>query len=330
MTERLPDISIIICTHNPAISTLGEALQAILGQSGEHAAETILVDNQSAPAFADGIRKLMANTPVRLIEEPRLGLSYARCSGINAARAPLLCFVDDDNILASDYAATALRIARQELDLGVFGGQSIARTTIRPGAVCRHFLSRYAVRELPDPVTLTAPDRASRGLEPFGAGMIVRKEVAENFSKLVDAFEAGLPMGRTGNLLGSGEDSLFTRVAFRMGLKAGYRPDLRLEHVIPDDRLRWTYLRHLIEGQARSEAVLDNLDDQWPDIPGFGESHDPISKGARFLRRAASTGIPEAIGMTAWERGYLAGREAAAALAARLSITLDEVVMLPP
>ena len=328
MTPPLPAISIIICTHDPDIRILEEALQAIQGQTGDHTSETILVDNRSALAFAAGMERLVSGTGVRLVQESRLGLSYARCCGISAARAPLLCFVDDDNILAPEYCETALRIARQEPELGIFGGRSLARTRVQPGALCRHFLSRYAVRDNPDPVTISGPERQLRGLEPFGAGMVVRADVARSFLALVDTFETGLPMGRNGSLLGSGEDSLFTRAAFRMGLKAGYRPELSLEHVIADERLRWAYLKRLIEGQARGEAVLDHLDAQWPDVPGL--SKGKAGRLVRFLRRAATTGLPEAIGMTAWERGYLTNREESAALASRLSATLDEVVAHAP
>lgn len=322
MTVPLPDISIVICTHNPDIAVLGEALRAISNQQGNPALETVLVDNCSSPHSAGEIERLLACSAVRRVAEPKLGLSQARRTGIGAARAPLICFVDDDNILSGNYIETALRIAKAEPRLGVFGGRSLARPGRKPGWLCRHFLSRYAVRDSGSPVTLAAPQRAMRGLEPFGAGMVARREVAEAFSGLVQSFEAGLPLGRVGNLLGSGEDSLFTRAAFRMGLEAGYRPELTLEHVIPADRLRWPYLKRLIEGQARSEAILDYLDDQWPDVPGLDRPTGAVEGTIRFLRRLASAGAAEAIGMTAWDRGYRAGRMEAAELAASISETL--------
>lgn len=326
MTVSPPEISFVVCTHNPDPTILAETLASLLGQTGQVAFEILVINNASGPSPSQEIRAVLRNLDVKYIVEPTLGLSHARKAGIRETRAELICFVDDDNLLATNYALTALKIAKTEPMLGVFGGRSIARSERSPGWLCGHFIARYAIRDLPSPQTIEKPDRRLRGHEPFGAGMVVRKSVAEGFSRLVQALGAGLPLGRVGTSLGSGEDSLITRVAYRMGLQAGYRPELVLEHVVPANRLRWSYLKKLIAGQAFSEAVLDNLDGQWPEAAKINDRGSLLEAAVRFARRSISLGLAEAIGMSVWDTSYRIGRHRAAELADSITLVLDQII----
>ena len=106
-----PQISVIICTHNPRADYLGRTLDGLRSQelsAGEW--ELVLVDNASpepvAPRFDLGW-----HPRARVVVEPEMGLTAARLRGISEASAPLLVFVDDDNVLSADYLKRALSLA---------------------------------------------------------------------------------------------------------------------------------------------------------------------------------------------------------------------------
>tara|TARA_R110001606_G_scaffold102807_5_gene225415 strand:- start:12818 stop:13822 length:1005 start_codon:yes stop_codon:yes gene_type:complete len=319
MTETPPRVSVVICTHNPDNALLSEVIAAIGAQADAPSYEVILVDNCSNLPVDPGILQVAGGEYQTCIREPALGLSQARKAGIEAASAELICFVDDDNILALDYLAEAVRIATEEPELGVFGGRSLGRFASPPGWLCRHFIARYAIREEAAPVTMTRPERHSRGTEPFGAGMIVRRPLAQAFADLVRAFDMDLPMGRKGGALGSGEDSLFSRIAYEAGYAAGYRPSLVLHHVITRERLRWPYLARLLEGQAEGEALLDAMDGIAAPIQGDASRSHLARRAARFARRFITVGPAEAIGLYFWDRGYNARSVEAKVVAERIS-----------
>jgi hypothetical protein len=61
-----------------------------------------------------------AGRPVRVVREPRQGNVYGRACGIKSAQAELIAFVDNDNFLYRDYLDTALKIATQNPDWGIW------------------------------------------------------------------------------------------------------------------------------------------------------------------------------------------------------------------
>lgn len=315
------EISLIICAHNPELPRLRRVIRSIAAQDLSASFELILVDNGSQPAIHAEMVEAIDGVEQILVHEPRLGLVFARKAGIEASSADVLCFVDDDNILATDYLTSALKIAAQEKDLGAFGGRSIARLARNPDWLLQHFLARYAVREYREPVTISRPTRELRGYEPFGAGMVVRRPVAERFSDMIGTLKEGLTLGRAGRELGSGEDSIFTRIAFSLGYKVGYRPQLELAHEISAERLKWAYLKRLLEGQARAEAVLDALDGFALPVLSTSETLQPQIRIIRFTRRLLTIGLAEAVGLHFWDDAYVKYRRQAEQLAHAISAT---------
>jgi glycosyltransferase involved in cell wall biosynthesis len=90
-----PKLTVILPTYNRA-GSLEQALGALLRQQGDpDDYEVVVVDNNST----DGTRELVQgldDSRIRLIAEPRQGLSYARNAGLDAARAPLLPLTDNN------------------------------------------------------------------------------------------------------------------------------------------------------------------------------------------------------------------------------------------
>ena len=115
-------ISVIVCAHNPRRDYFRRVLEALRAQSMPTTEwELLLVDNASTEPLASWA-DVSWHEQGRHIREPNLGLSWARICGIGLAKGGLLVFVDDDNVLGSDYLAHARSIASEHPELGAWGG----------------------------------------------------------------------------------------------------------------------------------------------------------------------------------------------------------------
>lgn len=297
----MTELSVIICAHNPDAERLQRVLTALAPQVRATRAQLILVDNASSPELTP---PSAPDLPVKLVREGRTGLTHARAAGIRASNGGILVFVDDDNILAPDYLAQALEISRQHEAVGVFAGRSMGEFGKTPGWPAKHHLARLAVRDL-GPARIEGPGTSSDIWTPFGAGMVIRRLVAERFLAIYDENGGGIPLGRNGSDLISGEDTLLCRISAHCDLAVAYEPDLCLTHVIPASRLSLGYVWRLLEAQGRSQAILDAIDGVTRDQP---DDLGPVTYLLRFLRRCRNPGLHEAITHWAWDRGYAAGR----------------------
>ena len=106
--EPIPRISVIICTRNRA-HALRESLDSVRIAAGDGApsVELVVVDNGSTDSTYATVetwaKDLPPELPVRLVREPRAGLSIARNTGVANARGDIILFTDDDCRLESDY-----------------------------------------------------------------------------------------------------------------------------------------------------------------------------------------------------------------------------------
>lgn len=90
--ESLPFISVVVPVRNGA-SMIGDCISSILAceyPADRH--EVLVVDNASTDATAE----VIAGHPVRLLSEPRQGVSFARNRGIAESRGEILAFIDGD------------------------------------------------------------------------------------------------------------------------------------------------------------------------------------------------------------------------------------------
>ena len=117
-------ISVIICTHNPREDFLRRTLAALRAQTLPTTRwELLLIDNASEKSLS-ALWDLSWQPNARHLRENELGLTPARLCGIREAKGELLVFVDDDNILASDYLAATAELFSKRADLGVASGRS--------------------------------------------------------------------------------------------------------------------------------------------------------------------------------------------------------------
>src|SRR4051794_8039818 len=99
MGTAMPEISVIICSHNPRLDYLRRTLEALRAQTlSADRWELLVIDNASSLPLQRSA-DISWHPNASHIVESELGLGPARRRGIHEASAKLLVFVDDDNVL---------------------------------------------------------------------------------------------------------------------------------------------------------------------------------------------------------------------------------------
>jgi glycosyltransferase involved in cell wall biosynthesis len=250
------EVSVVICTHNPRPRYLRRVLEALREQTlSTDRWQLLLIDNASEEPLTPEKWDLSWHPHSCHVREEELGLSTARLRGMREAKAEMLVFVDDDNVLASNYLQEAVRIKREWPMLGVWGsGAIIPEFEIPPAQYLQKYLSLLALREVKKPQwTNIIP---CTGADPWGAGQCVRADVADAYCNHVETTRIRIT-GRKGAILSSGEDVELGFLACSIGLGVGIFPELKLTHIIPKERVDESYLVRLAEGIRRSHLLLE-------------------------------------------------------------------------
>lgn len=249
-------VSVVLCTHNPRMDYLNRALAGLSAQTLDRSRwELVLVDNASSPAVSGRI-DLTRSSSARVVVEPTLGLTPARLCGIRESRGDLLVFVDDDNVLDSDFLETAVRVADEKPFLGSWSGQCSPGFEEKPPEWTRRYWGNLVIREFDKDVWSNQPRLTST--MPCGAGLCVRRDVAVHYLQLHESGQRKFQLDRTGGSLASGGDNDLAACACDIGLGVGLIASLKLTHLIPPDRLTEDYLSRLAEGIYTSSAILDH------------------------------------------------------------------------
>jgi glycosyltransferase involved in cell wall biosynthesis len=252
-----PELSVITCSHNPRPDYLEQVLNALRKQTlATSRWEYLLIDNLSLRPLAAQVDLSWHPNPKHIREE-KLGLTHARLRGIREAAADILVFVDDDNVLDSDYLEGVLGVANKWPRLGAWGGQTRPGFESEPPDWTRQYWSRLVIREFDSDRWSNQPTQADT--MPCGAGMCVRKPVADYYAGLHDNGQRTIILDRAGDSLVSGGDSDLAICACDIGLGMGLFSSLKLTHLIPSVRLTEDYFAKLLEGLAYSSIVLDSF-----------------------------------------------------------------------
>lgn len=307
----LPKLSVAICTHNPRRDFLEQTLAGLRQQSLPLLEwEFLLVDNGSR-AGAVKAEDWNWHPQGRLVAEPQLGLTHARLAAMTAAQADVLLFVDDDNVLESDYLERCLEVEQTWPILGVWGGSIVPQFEVPPQEWTRPYWYCLACREVR--VTRWTNQTTTPDMVPYGAGFCLRRVVWEAYQKTVINDPLRLALGRTGTSLASAEDVDLWYESLGLGLGAGLFPQLRLTHLIPPNRLEPEYLLRLVESNHYCLTLLKCLRGEMP-IP-------PVPKGWAWIKAKARSAIRE-LGLLrvpvferrfrrAWGRGIARAHQAA-------------------
>jgi glycosyltransferase involved in cell wall biosynthesis len=251
-------ISVIICTHNPRPEYFRRTLEALRAQTlPKENWELLIVDNASKEQVED-TWDISWHPRGRHLRENELGLTPVRLRAIKEASGDLLVFLDDDNVVDSDYLERSVAISVQYPYLGVFGsGKLEPEFEIPPPSELVPLLPMLALRSVPSAIWSNNPkDHESI---PWGAGLAVTRGVADHYLEIVKAMNVNSFLDRRGQQLFSGGDDLFSWAS--VGLKRGFGifPELRVRHLISAGRLSRSYFLRLLHDHSFSHGVLRYL-----------------------------------------------------------------------
>lgn len=240
-------IDVVICTYtDDRWSDLCAAVASVAAQTRSAASTIVVVDHN--PGLFE--RALLGFRDVTVIQNADLqGLSGARNTGLAAATADIVAFLDDD---ARADAGWLENLARWYVDPRVLGAGGAVDPTWdggRPAVFPEEFdwVVGCSYRGM--------PDTASPVRNPLGANMSFRRTVLSE----VGGFRNGI--GRIGTLpLGCEETELSIRVRTEApGSVLMYDPEARVRHRVPAARGRWRYFRRRCWAEGRSKAVVSDL-----------------------------------------------------------------------
>jgi GT2 family glycosyltransferase len=286
MNAPTPRISAVICTHNRE-DYLRKALASLAAQSLPPAAfEVLVVDNASTDGTARAAEEAAARAPnVRYLRENRLGLSYARNAGADAARAPYLAYLDDDARAAPDWLERLLHVfeGSHPAPACVGGRVWLDWDGQAPPWLPARYYSLYTF------VDHGGDDRPLGEREyVVGANLAFRRDALRE----AGGFDPNL--GRKGSVLLSGEESAVVGKLRARGLPVWYAGTAAVWHAVPPARRRRAWLWSRMFWDGASQPLIDS---------GAGRPRTHyLRQGYLDLRRIASFAL----------RGWLApggGRE---------------------
>jgi hypothetical protein len=166
-------------------------------------------------------------------------------------------FVDDDNVLDADFLEIALRVSKEKHFLGSWSGQCRPTFEETPPEWTRRYWGNLVIRQFDEDVWSNLP-RLPDSM-PCGAGLCVRRDVALQYLHLHESGRRSFQFDRTGATLLSGGDNDLAACACDIGFGLGLIAALKLQHLIPPQRLTADYISRLAEGITFSSTLLDAL-----------------------------------------------------------------------
>jgi glycosyltransferase involved in cell wall biosynthesis len=180
-------VSVVMPSFN-AEQTLREAVESVLAQT-EPSFELLVVDDGSVDRTVE-IASAFHDPRVRLIRHDHRGAAAARNLGIEAARAPLVSFVDSDDLLMPTY----LEVMAATLDANPSAGFAHTDAYMLDVASGRIRRAVAMARDKPDPIPSDAVGLHIALLETnfIYNAVIVRKGVFELLGGFDESLKAGI------------------------------------------------------------------------------------------------------------------------------------------
>ena len=247
-------ISVILCTHNPREEFLRRTLVSLRGQTLPFDQwELLVIDNASTVPLA-GRCDIYWQPHSRQLLEPKLGKLNAWQLGMREARAEILLFVDDDNVLASDYLEQALTLGNQCPFIGAWGGGLKPEYEIPLPNWVGDEVWRLTVVDVKEEVWSNL--REGYATIPCGAGLCVRRLVAQKYLERCAQNPLSVKLDRAGKGLGGYGDIDLAHCALDLGLGTCKTPRLWVTHLIPAGRLTLDYFIRHAESDAASMMLF--------------------------------------------------------------------------
>jgi GT2 family glycosyltransferase len=246
------DVSVVISTHNRS-DVLVLTIESLAAQESRGTRyEVIVVDNNSTDQTQQVVREAAArgHSHLRLLFEPRPGVSHGRNAGIRAAAAPIVAFTDDDVCVDRHWVANIKRAFDKYPDVDYITGKVLPRwegerpawlTPDNWGGPC-------VLRDRGDAPISGVPGTFFPGWAT--CNLAVRRRLIDRIGTFSGEFDRG-------------EDLEFILRVWRADLRGMYVPDVIVTHRVPADRMTKAYHRgwHVAEGRIRARLRYKEIFD---------------------------------------------------------------------
>lgn len=297
-----PQLTVIICTHNPRQDYLVRVIAALQQQTLTTAAwDLLLIDNASHVPVESWL-DLSWHPRSNAVIETTLGLTVARQRAFQETQTPIMVFVDDDNVLSPDYLEQVVTILERYPQVGAMGGKCLPEFEQLPEQWFQDVQIPMGLRDFGDtekiaswvqctasettlpmdwenalpffsaPPTLPpVVERQYPTFAPIGAGLVIRKAAMQTYCQVLESDARHLALGRTGTSLTSGEDNDMMLTLLEQGWAVGYFPQLSLLHLIAARRLSADYLCRMNRASCRSWVQVLDMHGlrPWAKIPAW-------------------------------------------------------------
>ena len=247
-----PIISIVLCTYNNADS-LALTLEQLARQSNvpEHALEVILVNNNSPDQTAEVAQRSVETSPIpiRYFFEGRQGLSFARNTGVEQAAGQYILFTDDDAEIPPDWVSGYLAKIDALAPDCLYSKIEIIWDRPQPWWYSPRYRAYFVGLDYGD-ATFTVTDIHR---EFFGKNFCIRKELIAELG----GFDPAL--GRSGNKLIAGEETLLYRRMVEQGRTIYYFPDSPVGHRLKEREYTEQNIRKQFIDSAHSAYHMAKL-----------------------------------------------------------------------
>lgn len=222
-----PSVSIILCTSGLRPMLL-QCLEGLTAQARQYLRCEIIVVLNGPEDTA--ITEAVSQFPVRLLNEPRRGVSIARNHAVPRAKGDILVFVDDDVLISPGWLEEIVK-GFQDPEVHCVTGRVIPAgpLTLTAERSGRYYTSERAL----SPWTLDTSNRDWYQYilgEPvgFGCNMAFRKDFLENYSLFPPDLGAG-------SLIGGGDEFYMYLQVVKHGFRVHHNPAAAVTHVFDDN-----------------------------------------------------------------------------------------------
>ncbi len=254
------NVSIVICTYKRPQSLKSTLESVVRLDFDSHAFEVIVVDNgcdAESNAVFEEVR-LRAKCRMAYVREETLGLSYARNKGVSLALGDRVAFLDDDELVPTDWLSELLKPFGIDDRVGCVGGR--------------------IVPVFPDN---TYPSWYSRDIQGFFGGVDHGAEIHDvafpvefigggnmcfKRNLIIDAGLFNVRLGIIGQSSYSGEENELALRIRNKGFRVLFTPHAVTYHMIERERVSKSFLYKRCYQSGRSETLYNPLHagSPWP------------------------------------------------------------------
>jgi len=239
------EVDVCICTFRR--SSLRETLLSISAQRLPPGVtmRLIVADNDETPSAKALVDQVARETGLRIhyIHAPARNISTARNACLDAACAPVMAFIDDDEIASASWLSDLLDSQRRS-GADITFGPVKAIYPQKPGWLAQADLHSIGPARRADGVLDTG----------YTSNVLLNRQT---LGARLQACRFDRELGRSG-----GEDSLFFHALHLAGAKMNFCAEAVVMEPVPDHRARlgWLLSRSFRSGQSHGRMLLQNRD----------------------------------------------------------------------